>query len=96
MAQTSEDLMILFLPKTKKPMYKKLLYCWKRCLEIIDDALALKNPDDGYPTVHYFLHPVSFYFGGVLPPDYLGKVKNPSDFGTITSKVLEGVYQNIE
>ena len=96
MAETSEDLMHLFIQQmSTQQLYTKLLYCWKTCLQILDQALALKNPDDGYPTAHYFLHPVMFYFGGSLPPEYSEKVKTPIDFGTITSKLFEGTYQTV-
>jgi hypothetical protein len=66
------------------------------CLKIIDEALGLQNPDDGYPTIHYFLHPVSFYFGGIFPPEYLEIVTVPMDFGTITTKLMEGSYQTVK
>ena len=81
---------------TTKPLYPRLLYCWKKCLQILDHALTLKNPEDQYPTAHYFLHPVSFYFGGQVPPDYLQTVSTPIDFGTITSKLVEGNYQKVQ
>lgn len=97
MSITSEELMHLFIQShSVKPLYPKLLYCWKMCLRIIDEALGLQNPDDGYPTIHYFLHPVSFYFGGNFPPEYLEKVAVPMDFGTITTKLMEGSYQTVE
>ncbi len=95
MCGTSIGLMAIFFPP-KKPVYPRLLYCWSECLDVLDAALTLKNPDDGYPTIHYFLHPVSFYFGGVLPQDYVEKVKKPIDFGTITSNLFEGVYQTVQ
>lgn len=96
MTDTSIGLMTIFFPRTKKPVYPSLLYCWRECFDILDAALTLKNPDDGYPTVHYFLHPVSFYFGGTLPQDYAEKVKKPMDFGTITSNLFEGIYQSVQ
>ncbi len=97
MTETAEDLAHIFMQAhTPKPLYPKLLYCWKSCVEVLDKALELKNPEDGYPTAHYFLHPVSFYFGGQLPPEYLDKVRTPIDFGTITSRLLEGTYQTVK
>lgn len=97
MASTTENLMHLFLQShSSKEIYPKLLYCWKSCVELLDKALTLKNPEDNYPTAHYFLHPVSFYFGGHLPPDYLDKVPMPIDFGTITSKLFDGTYQTVK
>jgi len=97
MTRTTEDLMHLFVQShCAKPLYPKLLYCWKSCLQILDKALTLKNPEDGYPTAHYFLHPVSFYFGGQLPHEYLEKVRTPIDFGTITSRLFEGTYQTAQ
>lgn len=101
MISLSEDIMHLFIQNHQDlngggRLYPTILYCWKECLEIIESALELKNPDDGFPTIHYFLFPVSFYFGGVLPPEYSEKVKTPMDFGTITSRIVEGFYQNVE
>ncbi len=97
MAATTEDLMHLFVQShSSKPIYPKLLYCWKSCVEVLDKVLTLKNPEDGYPTAHYFLHPVSFYFGDQLPPDYLERVQTPIDFGTITSRLIEGEYQKVQ
>jgi len=97
MANASEELMHLLIQQhSATSIYPKLLYCWKMCLQIIDKALELKNPDDGYPTIHYFLHPVSFFFGGGFPPEYFEKVKTPMDFGTITSKLMNGTYQRVD
>ena len=81
---------------TTTPTYPKLLYCWKTCLEIINAILDLRNPDDKLQTVHYFLFPASFFFGGKLSPKYKDKVKSPMDFGTITSNLIEGAYQNVD
>jgi hypothetical protein len=97
MPTMSEELMHLFIQSLSvKPLYPKLLYCWTMCLKIIDEALGLQNPDDGYPTIHYFLHPVSFYFGGIFPPGYLEKVTVPMDYGTIMTKLMEGSYQTVK
>jgi hypothetical protein len=101
MISLSEDIMHLFIQSPQNlngggRLYQTILYCWKECLEIIDSALELKNPNDGFPTIHYFLFPVSFYFGGVLPAEYSEKVKTPMDFGTITSRLVEGFYQSVE
>lgn len=82
--------------KTTSATYPKLLYCWKTCLEIIDAILDLRNPDDKLQTVHYFLFPASFFFGGKLSPKYKDKVKSPMDFGTITSNLIEGTYQSVD
>jgi len=41
------------------------------------------------------LHPVSFFFGGQFPADYLEKIKTPMDFGTVVSKLLTGEYQSV-
>ena len=46
-------------------------------------------------TSHYFLHPVSFFCGGSFPPEYLSRIKRPMDFGTVTSLLIEGHYQDI-
>jgi hypothetical protein len=56
----------------------------------------MKNADDGLPTAHFFLHPASFYFSDKqYPPDYLQKVVEPMDLGTVTSNLMEGVYQSV-
>ena len=93
--QTAEDLMVTFLVRGQKPggnmngeLYPPILYCWELCIKVLNTLFNLTNPDDGQATALYFLHPVSFYFGGQLPPDYLSMVKKPMDFGTITSKYV--------
>jgi hypothetical protein len=101
MISLSEDIMHLFIQCPQNTngggrLYQTILYCWKECLEIIESALELKNPDDGFPTIHYFLFPVFFYYGGLLPQDYAEKVRTPMDFGTITSRIVEGFYQKVE
>ena len=75
--------------------YQPLLYCWKKCIEKLDVVLSLKNPTDNLQTAFYFLHPVSFFFGGQFPADYLEKIKTPMDFGTVVSKLLMGEYQSV-
>ena len=97
MISTTEDLLRLFLKDVNKKtkQFSQLLYCWKSCLEILDDILKLKNGDDGFPTAHYFLFPASFYYGGQLPEEYSAKVKKPCDFGTITTNLFEGKYQSV-
>eukprot|EP00566_Odontella_aurita_P013187 CAMPEP_0113599098 /NCGR_PEP_ID=MMETSP0015_2-20120614/41950_1 /TAXON_ID=2838 /ORGANISM="Odontella" /LENGTH=459 /DNA_ID=CAMNT_0000507181 /DNA_START=253 /DNA_END=1628 /DNA_ORIENTATION=- /assembly_acc=CAM_ASM_000160 len=95
---SSEEIFALFVAAPEASttvLYPPLLYCWKLCLSILDTLLGLKNPTDGHQTVHYFLHPVSFYFGGELPQDYSGKVKTPMDFGTVNSRLFEGDYQSV-
>lgn len=42
------------------------------------------------------MHPVEYYFGGMLPADYLQKAPKPMDFGTITSQLLEGQYTKLD
>ena len=102
MITSAEDLMNLFIAKveTHGPVYPKLLYCWKTCLQLLDSIIALKNvyknTDNEFPTAHYFLHPVSFYFKGPTPPEYDEKVKVPMDLGTITSKLFEGFHQTVD
>ena len=75
--------------------YQPLLYCWRKCIEKLDVVLSLKNPTDNLQTAFYFLHPVSFFFGGQFPADYLEKIKTPMDFGTVVSKLLTGEYQSV-
>eukprot|EP00531_Pseudo-nitzschia_arenysensis_P017531 CAMPEP_0116119480 /NCGR_PEP_ID=MMETSP0329-20121206/2662_1 /TAXON_ID=697910 /ORGANISM="Pseudo-nitzschia arenysensis, Strain B593" /LENGTH=1354 /DNA_ID=CAMNT_0003613181 /DNA_START=473 /DNA_END=4537 /DNA_ORIENTATION=- len=78
------------------PLYPPLLFCWKLCLGVIDTLYNLTNEDDGNPTAYYFMHPVSFFFGGTLPADYLHKAPKPMDFGTVTSQLMEGQYATLE
>mmetsp|Transcript_7952 Transcript_7952/g.23484 ORF Transcript_7952/g.23484 Transcript_7952/m.23484 type:complete len:993 (-) Transcript_7952:81-3059(-) len=78
------------------PLYPPLLFCWKLCVNVIDTLYNLTNPEDGNPTALYFMHPVSFFFGGTLPADYLHKAPKPMDFGTITSQLMEGQYTTLE
>jgi hypothetical protein len=94
----AEQLLTVFLAKSEHPtvVYPPLLFCWKLCLSVLDTLYNLTNPNDGQPTALYFLHPVSFYCGGQFPPDYLQKVKHPMDFGTITGKLIEGVYHSVQ
>jgi cell division septation protein DedD len=94
---TAEQLMTAFLAKPENPtvVYPPLLFCWKLCLSILDTLYNLTNPEDGQPTALYFLFPVSFYCGGQFPPDYLDKVSQPMDFGTVTAKLIEGQYLSV-
>jgi len=97
MIGAAEDIMDVFIAQRESEVvYPKLLYCWKSCLQFLDDLLSLKNADNGYATAHYFLHPVSFYFDDEFPREYLEKVKTPMDFGTITSKLFEGNYCTVD
>lgn len=94
MLMTAEQLMAHFIGEAEST-YLPLLYCWRLCVGILDALLNVINPADGHQTAHYFLHPVSFFFGGVFPSDYLDKIKKPMDFGTVTSNLLEGTYQTV-
>lgn len=94
MLMTAEQLMAHFIGEAE-PTYLPLLYCWRLCVGILDALLNVTNPVDGHQTAHYFLHPVSFFFGGVFPSDYLDKITKPMDFGTVTSNLLEGTYQTV-
>lgn len=100
---TGEDLIATFVIRGQKlpssspsDIYPQLLYCWSFCIKVLNTLFNLTNPADGQPTVLYFLHPVTMYCGGQYPPDYLNLVKRPMDFGTITSNLLEGVYQSVD
>ncbi len=104
MLNSSEQYLHLFLVKNlnlstsgSSKTFPKLLYCWKSCLEILDAVVGLRNPDDNRQTAHFFLHPASvFYLDGKVPQDYTDRVKNPMDFGTITSNLIEGTYQTVD
>lgn len=102
-AQTAEQLMMQFLGRSAAATaagqgqpYPPLLFCWKLCIEILDTLYNLVNPADGQPVALYFLHPVSYYCGGQFPTDYLQKIANPMDFGTVTAELLEGRYQTVD
>ena len=95
-----ERLLSFFIAHPEAPnlVYPPLLYCWKQCLEKIDVVLAMKNRSDNLQTAFYFLHPVSYYFGGSFPVDYLEKIGpngEPMDFGTTVTKLLTGVHQSV-
>ena len=95
-----ERLLSFFIAHPEAPhlVYPPLLYCWKQCIEKLDVVLAMKNRNDGLQTAFYFLHPVSYYFGGTFPIDYLEKIGpngEPMDFGTIVTKLLTGVHQSV-
>lgn len=77
-------------------VYPPLLFCWKLCVNVIDTLYNLTNREDKHPTAFYFMHPVEYYFGGMLPADYLQKAPKPMDFGTITSQLLEGQYTKLD
>ena len=91
-----ENLMFFFLGRHESfPVYPPLLYNWKNCLGILDKILEIKNPNDQLQTAHFFLHPVSFFYHGDWPSDYLTKITTPMDFGTVVSNLIEGDYQKV-
>ena len=92
MLLTAEQLMAHFLRDFVQP---PLLYCWRLCLGILDALLNVTNPTNGHQTAHFFLHPASYFFGGTFPPDYRAKISKPMDLGTVTSNLVEGVYQSV-
>ena len=81
---------------TTPALFPPLLFCWKLCVNVIDTLYNLTNPEDRNPTAYYFMHPVSFFFGGTLPADYLHKAPKPMDFGTVTSQLMEGQYTTLD
>ena len=83
-------------PSPTTPLYPPLLFCWKLCVNVIDTLYNLTNKEDRNPTAYYFMHPVSFFFGGTLPADYLHKAPKPMDFGTVTSQLMEGQYKTLD
>jgi len=78
------------------PLYPSLLFCWKLCVNVIDTLYNLTNQEDKHHTAFYFMHPVTYYFGGALPADYLNKAPRPMDFGTVTSQLMEGQYTTLD
>jgi len=78
------------------PLYPSLLFCWKLCVNVIDTLYNLTNQEDKHHTAFYFMHPVTYYFGGALPTDYLNKAPRPMDFGTVTSQLMEGQYTSLD
>lgn len=96
MLTVSENLIAFFINRHEtSSIYPPLLYNWKKCLDVLDSILEMKNPDDKLQTAHYFLHSVSFFFHGQWPTDYLTTIKTPMDFGTVVSKMIEGEYQSV-
>mmetsp|Transcript_1446 Transcript_1446/g.1554 ORF Transcript_1446/g.1554 Transcript_1446/m.1554 type:complete len:991 (+) Transcript_1446:625-3597(+) len=94
--QELEKLLDSFVQRYEsKPVYPRLLYCWEQCILALNALLALKNTTDNLPLAYYFNHPVSYYYGGVFPPDYKSKVPDPIDLGTITSRIMEGELQSV-
>lgn len=93
--ETAGQLLACFVakPEYPQPTYAPLLFCWKLCLSLLDSLYNLTNPDDELPTAFFFMFPVAYYFGGQLPPTYPPK---PMDFGTITSKLMEGCYSGVD
>jgi hypothetical protein len=91
----NEYLLMVFLATPDCPAYPRLLYCWRLCINVLDTLYNLVNPNDGQPTVLYFLHPVSIYCGGQFPAGYLDKIPKPMDFGTLTSNLVEGRCKSV-
>ena len=97
----AESILSFFIPASTHllPMYPRLMYCWKLALSVLDTLVNMTNPGDGNQTAHFFLHPVSYYFGGEGSPSYVAyvaKIKKPMDFGTITTNLIEGIYEKVE
>jgi len=94
---SAEALMIYFLQVGGAHVlpYSPLLSCWKMVVDGLDHLLTLTT-SEGHLLAHYFLHPPSYYFGGIYPTDYLIKVSTPMDVGTITTKLIEGTYQALD
>jgi hypothetical protein len=98
MLSSTEGFLHLFMKNvdSSKTLYPRLLYCWEKCLEILDTVLDLKNPDDGGQTAYYFIYPVSFFLAEKQAQAYKDKIKCPMDFGTINGNLIEGNYQSVE
>lgn len=68
---TAEDLLKFFVagnePGAKAGAYPGLLYCWPDCVKAITELVNMTNADDGHQTAWFFLHPVSYFCGGVWP-----------------------------
>jgi len=89
---TAEDLCKFFIAKHEAPriIYPPLLYCWADCVKTMDELINMKNTDDNLQTAWYFLHPVTYFCGGVYPEGYTDKVKKPIGKSIITIPMNNG------
>lgn len=78
--------------------YPALMEDWRTAIETINQAFTLNVQHGGHVVnaSEWFRHPVTSYFGGVWPHDYLDRVARPVDFGTITTMVLRGEIQSLK
>ena len=93
----AEDLCKLFIAKPELPkvVYPCILYCWADCVRVLSALINIKNADDEHQSAWFFLHPVTFFCGGVYPEGYTEKVKKPIDFGTIVQNLITGHYTSV-
>ena len=93
-----EDHCKIFIAEQELPkvVYPSLLYCWSDCVNVLDELINMKNPEDEQQTAFTFLHPVRYLCGGAFPEGYTEKVKKPLDFGTIVQELLTGHYYSVE
>ncbi len=85
---TDEALSLLMLcEETLTPKLSTWRLCkhWMKCVRVLSGLLA-----KGEKRTYIFLKPISFYYDGVIPEDYIPTVLYMSDIGSLTSSLLEG------
>ncbi len=63
----------------------RLCKSWMKCMRVLSGLLA-----KGEKVTYIFQRPVSFYYNGAIPKDYIPTVLYMSDIGSLTSSLLEG------
>ncbi len=58
---------------------------WMKCTRVLFGLLA-----KGETSTFIFLRPISFYYDGIVPEDYIPTVLYMSDIGSLTSSLFEG------
>ncbi len=70
-----------------KPKLSNWRLCgsWAKCMRVLSGLLA-----KGEKVTYIFQRPVTFYYNGAIPEDYIPTVLYMSDIGSLTSSLLEG------
>ena len=78
--------------------YPALMDEWRNAMETTNQCFQLNVEHYGnmVNASEWFRHPVTSFFGGVWPMGYLDLVARPMDFGTVTTKVMNGEVQSIK